>query len=326
MKRFFIDSESRFSRRREFLPEVALSDTTRPTHRGGAQRSNSLSNPGIVIAEITKPDCTLQQDLSETSNTTPRTQSYPMRLTIAMAAHNEQKTIAAAISQVLAVQVECAIELIVVDDGSTDETLEIARSFDDPRLMVLAHPTCRGKGASILDAVSVATGTHLLVFDADLEYSADDIPTLIEPILRGEASTVYGTRRRGSRSLLQTIVYGMGSKVTTILANFVYGSRLRDMHTCLKLIPLPLLRELTLSNEGFGLDTEISCELLRRKIRPYEVKCSYQARSVAQGKQIDIWDGIECVKMIIQVRFRRSPRPHQPFELPTLQLDPNVIE
>jgi hypothetical protein len=142
------------------------------------------------------------------------------------------------------------------------------------------------------------------VFDADLEYSTGDIPALLEPVVNGEASVVYGARIRGSRTLLHSLVYGFGSKATTVLANVLFGSRLHDMHTCLKLIPLPLFRQLTLSESGFGLDTEMTCEVLRRGVRPHEVPCSYHGRSVAEGKKISARDGVECLKVLFQVRFR----------------------
>ena len=227
-----------------------------------------------------------------------------VKISVAMAARNEQRTIERAITEVLAVRGEFELELIVVDDGSTDSTLEIARSFDDPRLTVLVHAVSTGKGASILDAASVATGTHLLVFDADLEYSADDIPSLVEPVLAGSASVVYGARVRGSRTVFPSFTYAMGSKATTIFANVVFNSWVTDMHTCLKLVPLALFRQLSLSQRGFGLDTEITGELLRRGLRPYEVPCAYHGRSVAEGKKISPRDGIECLKVVLQVRLR----------------------
>jgi hypothetical protein len=334
MKRFFIDLESGSTRRRagrwEVLPQEPLHDTSYPAHhfdRGHNTRSRRgrRSSLGTDVADRFDEHAQavigtynfgqladrLVQDLPASQSPLGAAELRDdsvmcgLKLTIAMAAHNEHRTIAEAITQVLEIQLACDIELIVVDDGSTDGTLEIIRTFDDPRLTVIVHPTCMGKGASVLDAANAATGTHLLVFDADLEYSASDIAVVVEPVLNGVTSVVYGTRVRGSRSFAQSLIYGVGSRVTTALTNLIYKSQLKDMHTCLKLIPLSIFRQLKLSNPGFGLDTEISCELVRRKIQPYEVAVSYQARSVAQGKQINIQDGIECLKIIIQVRLRR---------------------
>lgn len=227
-----------------------------------------------------------------------------VHLSVAMAARNEERTIGEAIAAVLAVTGDFDLELIVVDDGSTDATLRIARSFDDPRLSVLTHSSCQGKGAAILEAASVARGTHLLVFDADLEYSASDIPALVEPVAAGLAHVVYGARVRGDRTMFPSLTYALGSKATTVFTNVLFNSWMTDMHTCLKLVSLPLFRQLSLSQTGFGLDTEITGELLRRGLRPFEVPCAYHGRSVAEGKKISARDGVECLKVAVQVRLR----------------------
>lgn len=228
----------------------------------------------------------------------------PVRLSVAMAAHNEAPTIRSAIEQVLAVEGPFELELVVVDDGSTDDTWSIVESFDDPRLVALRHESCRGKGAAIMSASAVATGTHILIFDADLEYSASDIPLLVEPVLCGVASIVYGARIRGSRTVFPSLLYALGSKATTVFANTMFNSWISDMHTCLKLVPLRLFRQLSLSESGFGLDTEMTCEVLRRGMRPFEVPCAYHGRSFAAGKKISTRDGFECLKIVLQVRFR----------------------
>lgn len=227
-----------------------------------------------------------------------------VKLSVAMAAHNEVDTIGEAISGVLDVDAPCELELIVVDDGSNDGTNEVIRSFDDPRLVVLVHPTRRGKGAALLSAAAVASGSHLLVFDADLEYSADDIPALLEPVMKGISPVVYGTRVPGMRTAFRSFRYALGSKATTVLANVLFDSWLTDMHTCLKLMPVRLFRELTLTEAGFGLDTEITAEMLRRGIRPFEVACSYRGRSFANGKKLSARDGLTCLTVLARVRLR----------------------
>lgn len=233
-----------------------------------------------------------------------RHRSSKVKLSIVMAAHNEAPTIELAMRDVLAVRGNFELELLVVDDGSTDGTLEIVRQCNDPRLVVIVHERCRGKGAAVLSAAAAATGTHLLVFDADLEYSALDIPALVEPVLTGTATVVYGARVAGIGTLFQSFKYALGSKMTTLFANVVFDAWLKDMHTCLKLMPLEFFRQLSLSESGFGLDTEITGEVLRRGIRPYEVPCSYRGRSEAAGKKICVRDGVECLKLILQVRLR----------------------
>jgi len=227
-----------------------------------------------------------------------------VKLSVVMAAHNEERTVEQAVAEVLAVRGPFELELIVVDDGSSDHTLELLRHLDDDRLTVIAHERCRGKGAAVMSGAAVATGTHLLVFDADLEYSALDIPILVEPVVTGTAMVVYGARVAGMGTLFHSFRYALGSKATTLFANVVFDAWLKDMHTCLKLMPLELFRQLSLSEAGFGLDTEITGEVLRRGIRPYEVPCSYKGRTEAQGKKISTRDGIECLRLVVQVRLR----------------------
>ena len=239
---------------------------------------------------------------------TPLAESHPaaagLKLSVVMAAHNEVHTIREAISGVLALEAPFDLELIVVDDGSDDGTTEVIAAFDDPRLVRLRHGTRSGKGAALVSAAAVATGSHLLIFDADLEYSPDDIPSLVEPIMKGIAQVVYGSRVPGMRTAFQSFRYTFGSRFTTVVANVLFDAWLTDMHTCLKLLPVRLFREVAPTQRGFGLDTEITAEMLRRGIRPYEVPCSYRGRTVANGKKISARDGLECLRVLGRVRLR----------------------
>lgn len=225
------------------------------------------------------------------------------RLSVVMAARDEAKTVRAAVTSVLALRTPFELELVVVDDGSVDGTGEILDRLVDPRLVVLHNHSPRGKGFSLLRAAEVATGTHLLVFDADLEYSAGDIPSLVAPILDGTACTVYGSRVPGNHTAFGSFRYTMGSKLTTVAANVLFDAWVADMHTCLKLVPLPLFRQLSLHERGFGLDTEITAELLRRGVHPFEVPCSYRARSLADGKKLTPRDGLACLAILLRVRL-----------------------
>jgi hypothetical protein len=234
----------------------------------------------------------------------PHMAGAPVKLSVAMPAFNEERTIGEAIEGILKLDVPFDIELIVVDDGSTDATPSIIESFDDARIVVLTHRRRKGKGACLLDASAVATGTHFLVFDADLEYAAEDIPSLFEPVLKGLAHVVYGARLPGMRTAFYSFRYALGSKATTVLANILFDAWLSDMHTCLKLMPTHLFRDLHLTQTGFGLDTEITAEILRRGVRPFEVPCSYRGRSIENGKKISTRDGFECVKVLAKVRLR----------------------
>ncbi len=191
----------------------------------------------------------------------------PLKLSILMAAYNEESTITRAIDEILKADCPCEIELIVVDDGSTDATPMLLSRVDDPRVIVHRHPANQGKGAALLAAASFATGTHILPFDADLEYAAEDISRVLEPVLKGRCEVVYGARLFGCNTVYQTYLYAVGNRLLTRMANLLYNAHLTDLHTCLKLMPLVMLRSMDLREKGFGLDSELTARLLRRGIR-----------------------------------------------------------
>ncbi|MET1071678.1 MAG: glycosyltransferase family 2 protein, partial [Umezawaea sp.] len=190
----------------------------------------------------------------------------------------------------------------VVDDGSRDGTASILDGLTGWGMSVVRHPRNRGKGAAVRSGVAAAAGSHMIILDADLEYSPDDIPAMLEPVIRGRADHVFGINTR-----YQSFRFAMGGRALTLAANILYDSCLTDMHTCLKLMPVADFRALRLSENGFGLDTEISARLLRGGMRPFEVSVSYDGRSVEQGKKINWRDGVRCLCILIKVRIQRHP-------------------
>jgi Glycosyl transferase family 2 len=231
-----------------------------------------------------------------------------LKLSILMAAYNEENTIARAIDDILKIDCPCEIELIVVDDGSTDTTPVVLSRVNDPRVRVHRQPSNQGKGAALLAAMSMATGTHALPFDADLEYDAGDISRVIEPVLKGRCEVVYGVRLFGYNTVYRSYLYAIGNRLLTRLANILFNARLSDLHTCLKLVPLVTLRGLDLHEKGFGLDSEITARLLSRGVRPFEVPVSYHGRSHAEGKKITWRDAVACTRILFQIRLRGRPR------------------
>ena len=142
-------------------------------------------------------------------------ESAEVRLSIVMPAYNEERTIVHALGRVLAVAYPCSVEVIVVDDGSQDRTGDLLRALADPRVRVETHPRNLGKGAAVLTGIDAAAGTHVLVFDADLEYDPKDVPSLLGPVIDRRAEVVYGSRIQGVHTVYQSLHYAVGNRVTT---------------------------------------------------------------------------------------------------------------
>ncbi len=230
-----------------------------------------------------------------------------MKLSILMPVYNERATLVSAMKDVLNVSFPCEIELVIVDDGSTDGTRDLYPSLgDDPRVTVHMHARNQGKGAAIRTAASLATGDYVIMCDADLEYSPAEIPSLLAPVLADQAQVVFGTRTFGSHNAY-SYAYVLGNKGVTTFANILFNCYISDLETCFKLMPTDLYRSLRIRETGFGMEAEVTGKLLRRGIRPYEVPISYKARSREAGKKLTWRDGVEALWILL--RERVAPRP-----------------
>jgi glycosyltransferase involved in cell wall biosynthesis len=224
-----------------------------------------------------------------------------MKLSVLMPVYNEASTLDAAVARVLDVEYPCDMELVLVDDGSTDGTQELIAGL--PASVVShRHRVNRGKGAAVRTAAGLASGDYVIVCDADLEYAPSDIPALLGPILEGEAEVVFGTRSFGSHTAY-SFWYVLGNWAVTMAANVLFNAWLSDLETCFKVMPLALYRDLDLREEGFGVEPEITAKLLKRHIRPYEVPITYRARGREQGKKLTWRDGVMALWILARIRF-----------------------
>ena len=209
-------------------------------------------------------------------------------LSIFMPAFNERETIETAMERVLGAELPFEdVELIVVDDGSSDGTRAVLAGGDWPeRVRVLYHDRNHGKGAALHTALASARGTYSAIMDADLEYDPNDIALLAPPLVADEADAVFGVR--GFRSHASyTFWYVVGNKAVTLAANVLYNSWISDIMTCHKMMRTDLFRSLRLRERGFATEPEITARLLRSGARIYEVPVTYRARGRDAGKKLD---------------------------------------
>jgi glycosyltransferase involved in cell wall biosynthesis len=224
-------------------------------------------------------------------------------LTVLMPVYNESQSIEQAIGEVLAANISDSLELIVIDDGSTDGTRELLRERDWPAsVRLLFHDRNRGKGAALRTGLQEARGRFSAVMDADLEYQPSDIALLLEPLRAGDAEAVFGTRGFQSHSAY-SFWYVVGNHFVTLLANIVYNSWISDMMTGHKAMSTELFRSLKLRERGFAIEAEITARLLGAGIRIYEVPIVYRARSREEGKKLTVVDGLRVLRTLLRCRI-----------------------
>ena len=231
-----------------------------------------------------------------------------MKLSILMPVYNEVSTVASAVKRVLDVDYPCEVELVLVNDGSSDGTADVLAGIADQRLVQHTHEKNKGKGAAIRTAAGLASGDYMVICDADLEYAPEQLPSLLQPVMQGEATIVYGTRTFGSNTAF-SFWYVMGNKAVTMFANVLFNSWISDLETCFKLMPLALYRELDVKATGFGMEAEVTGKVLARGLRPFEVPISYKARTREAGKKLTWKDGVEALWILMRVRLRGVQKP-----------------
>lgn len=227
----------------------------------------------------------------------------PELLTIVMPVYNERATLRPAVERLLKTELPLPVELIVVDDGSVDGSLETVADLADPgRVRLIRHLRNRGKGGAIRTGIETARGDVLTVLDADLEYDPADLAGLLGPILEDEARVVYGTRAFGAHTAF-SFWYVIGNKLVNVWASFLFDTWLSDVYTCLKMAPTELWRAADLRAAGFGIEAETTGKFLSRGERIYEVPVSYRARSREEGKKIRPADGLRALWILLRIRM-----------------------
>ena len=227
------------------------------------------------------------------------------RLSVVIPAYNEVHTVENLLRRVAGAPVppDVEIEMVVVDDGSSDGTRDLLRELEkraDPPFRLIEHPQNRGKGAALRTGFEQAEGDLVLVQDADLEYNPRDYPVLLQPLLEGEADVVYGSRFLGGPHRVLFFWHYVGNRALTTLSNMFTDLNLSDMETCYKVFRREVLQGLSLSSNRFGIEPELTAKVAKAKVRIYEVPISYHGRTYAEGKKIGWRDGVSAVWAILR--------------------------
>jgi glycosyltransferase involved in cell wall biosynthesis len=221
-----------------------------------------------------------------------------VRISFLIPAYNEEATIGEVLERIAALEVDA--QTIVVDDGSRDRTAEIAEAHG---ATVIRQPNS-GKGAAIRAAIAAIDGDVAVIQDADMEYDPAEVPDLIDPILRGVADVVYGSRLRGGGAQRAYLFWHLvGNRFLSLLTSLLYNTTLSDMETGYKAFRADVLRSLDLRENRFGIEPEITAKICKRKLRIYELPISYYGRTFDEGKNITWRDGFRAVWVLLRVRF-----------------------
>ncbi len=215
-----------------------------------------------------------------------------------MPVFNEHETVLQVIEKVAAVPFD--IEIIIVDDGSTDGTREILEKLDRNDTRAFFHEKNGGKGSAVRTGFQHVTGDYVLIQDADLEYTPDDYPVLLKPLIEGNADVVFGSRFQGGIHRCHLFWHYVVNKLLTLLSNMMTNLNLTDMETCFKAFKVDVVRKLHLKSNRFGIEPEMTAKVARMGCRIYEVPVSYYGRDYSEGKKINWKDGLSAIWSILR--------------------------
>jgi glycosyltransferase involved in cell wall biosynthesis len=230
-------------------------------------------------------------------------------LSIVIPVYNENQYLARVLDRVEKAELPAGVErqIVCVDDCSTDGTTDQLRALaaERPHMHVLYHEHNQGKGAAIRTGLTQASGDILLIQDADLEYDPSEYPRLLAPILDGRADVVYGSRFIGETHRVLYFWHSLGNKLLTTMSNMLSNLNLTDMECCYKVFRREIIQQITLTENRFGIEPEVTAKVARLGARIYEVPVSYSGRTYAEGKKINWKDGVSALRCIVKYNLLR---------------------
>ena len=228
------------------------------------------------------------------------------KLSIIIPCYNEKETIKEIIDRINQINLgPIQNEIIIIDDYSTDGTKDILKNLKRQKNQTILYNSKNyGKGYCIRYALSHCTGNIIIIQDADLEYDPRDYPALIHPIITGQATVVYGSRERNKKNKTHSgVLFYLGGILVTKLTNILFNSNLTDQPTCYKVFKTDILKALSLHENRFGFCSEVTVQLLKKKIRIHEVPISYYPRKKHEGKKIGIKDACRAIYILFKYRL-----------------------
>lgn len=227
-----------------------------------------------------------------------------MKLSIVIPVYNETATILEVINSVKNINIGCDKEIIVVNDGSTDNTAQILDSIEDRMIKIYHHKKNQGKGVALKTGFRNLSGDIVIIQDADLEYDPGEYNNLLDPIINHNADVVYGSRLSGGRPTRAYMFWHKaGNSILTFLTNILYNTTITDMETGYKVFKRAVVDNLDIKSRDFTVEAEITAKIFKNKYKVYEVPISYYGRSYSEGKKIRWYHGLSAIWALLKYKF-----------------------